>query len=157
MSARRLDFIDGKILNKLSMEGRLSFRQLAEQIHLSQTPTLRRVRRLENDNYITGYAATLNDEKVLGPISLISMVRVDPEFQQEFENRIVEIPQIVSCSMLSLRIDYTFMMYAKEMPHAYELIDMISGFEGIWEITSHPVSKVISSPPQIPKWRQLSR
>ena len=50
----KLDRYDLKILAAVAEEGRLSWRDLAEQIGLSLTPTLRRVRRLEETGYILG-------------------------------------------------------------------------------------------------------
>lgn len=47
-----LDRIDLKILRALADDGRLSWRDLAQKVGLSLTPTLRRVRRLEEEHYI---------------------------------------------------------------------------------------------------------
>ncbi len=47
-----LDRTDLKILRALADDGRLSWRDLAQKIGLSLTPTLRRVRRLEEEQYI---------------------------------------------------------------------------------------------------------
>jgi len=44
-----LDRLDSKILGVLQKEGRLSFAELARRIHLSATPCVERVRRLEPD------------------------------------------------------------------------------------------------------------
>ena len=57
VAAQKLDKVDAKIMQILSKDGRISWRDLAEQIGLSLTPTLRRIRRLETDGYITGSKA----------------------------------------------------------------------------------------------------
>lgn len=44
-----LDRTDLKILRELAQDGRLGWRELAERINLTLTPTLRRVRRLEDE------------------------------------------------------------------------------------------------------------
>ena len=56
MASSKLDKVDAKIMQILSKDGRISWRDLAEQIGLSLTPTLRRIRRLESDGVITGYS-----------------------------------------------------------------------------------------------------
>src|SRR3546814_3940788 len=59
-----LDSYDTRILQQLSADGRTTWRDLAEIIGLSLTPTIRRVRQLEEDGFITGYFARL-DERLL--------------------------------------------------------------------------------------------
>jgi Lrp/AsnC family leucine-responsive transcriptional regulator len=62
MAAAKLDKIDAKIMQILSQDGRISWRDLAERIGLSLTPTLRRIRRLESEGYITGYSAQFDEQ-----------------------------------------------------------------------------------------------
>lgn len=59
-----LDPYDEKILKTLAEDGRISWRDLADAIGLSATPTLRRVRRLEDEGYILGYGARLDEAKL---------------------------------------------------------------------------------------------
>ena len=65
-----LDRIDLRILNALSADGRLSWRDLAQKIGLSLTPTLRRVKRLEEERYIQGYHAQLVGTRLAGSVSV---------------------------------------------------------------------------------------
>ena len=62
---KALDDLDRKILRELQANGRLTNAQLAERVGLSASPCWQRVKRLEEDGYITGYAALL-DQKRLG-------------------------------------------------------------------------------------------
>ena len=50
-----LDAIDLRILNALQADGRLTNQELADQVGLSPSPCLRRVRRLERDGFIRTY------------------------------------------------------------------------------------------------------
>ncbi|MEG2964205.1 MAG: Lrp/AsnC family transcriptional regulator, partial [Janthinobacterium sp.] len=69
-----LDATDLQILRLLQDEGRLSNARLAERLKLSETPVWRRLRRLEDEGFLTGYQALLNRKK-LG-IGLVAFVRV---------------------------------------------------------------------------------
>ena len=60
MAGRALDRIDRKILRELLADGRLPGTELAERVGLSPSPCAQRVRRLEEDGYISGYAAMLD-------------------------------------------------------------------------------------------------
>ena len=57
MADTELDKIDSRILQLLAKDGRISWRELAEEIGLSLTPTLRRVRRLQEEGFISGFTA----------------------------------------------------------------------------------------------------
>ena len=61
-----LDPYDEKILKTLAEDGRISWRDLADAVGLSATPTLRRVRRLESEGFILGYGARLDESKLGG-------------------------------------------------------------------------------------------
>ena len=60
-----LDTTDRRMLAILQQDGRISNAALAEQLHLSPSPCLRRLRALEHDGVIAGYRAVL-DRRQLG-------------------------------------------------------------------------------------------
>jgi Lrp/AsnC family leucine-responsive transcriptional regulator len=62
--SREIDKIDRRILRVLQADGRISNLKLAEEVHLSPTAVLDRVKRLHRDGYITGYEARLNPAKL---------------------------------------------------------------------------------------------
>ncbi|MEN9630021.1 MAG: hypothetical protein RJA10_3249, partial [Pseudomonadota bacterium] len=63
-SDRGIDKIDSRILRVLQADGRISNLKLAEEVHLSPTAVLERVKRLTRDGYILGYEARLNPVKL---------------------------------------------------------------------------------------------
>ena len=52
-----LDSVDRRMLEILQREGRISNAALAERLHLSPSPCLRRLRALETEGVISGYRA----------------------------------------------------------------------------------------------------
>ena len=61
---RRLpDRIDQKIMARLQDDGRISMAQLARDLHISVTPCVERVKRLEEQGYITAYRAELSPSR----------------------------------------------------------------------------------------------
>src|SRR5690606_21475806 len=58
------DRIDRNIVSALARDGRLSMAELAAKVGLSKTPVQARVRRLEKDGYIRGYAAVIDRERM---------------------------------------------------------------------------------------------
>ncbi|HAL39286.1 MAG TPA: AsnC family transcriptional regulator, partial [Polaromonas sp.] len=59
-----LDKLDRQILRSLQLEGRSTYEQLAEQIGLSPSAVLRRVKRLEESGVIDRYVALVKPEAV---------------------------------------------------------------------------------------------
>ena len=73
----KLDAYDRKILAALQRDGRLSNVQLAEEIGLSPSPCLRRVRMLEEAGVIRGYQANLDRDEVGLGLTVFVGVKVE--------------------------------------------------------------------------------
>lgn len=61
---KELDKFDYAILKRLQENGRLTSAKLANELSLSEAPCWRRLKKLENENYIKGYQANLNRQKL---------------------------------------------------------------------------------------------
>nr|WP_265571154.1 Lrp/AsnC family transcriptional regulator [Sphingomicrobium nitratireducens] len=105
----KLDKTDIAILRALQEDGRQSNLALAEKVHLSPSPCLRRVRQLEEAGVIRGYTAIL-DEKAYGlPLTLfvrISLERHSSEAVEGFEEAIAGLEEVVECHLLTGSADY---------------------------------------------------
>ncbi|MBW7885934.1 MAG: Lrp/AsnC family transcriptional regulator, partial [Caldilineaceae bacterium] len=105
----RLDEIDRAILELLQHEGRISNADLARRINLSPPATYTRVRRLEQEGYITGYAAHLNREKLgYGMLCYISVSLQMHQFNElaKFRERLIAMPEVLECSFVTGEFDY---------------------------------------------------
>ena len=114
----RLDKINIKILNTLATDGRIGWKELAEQVGLSLTPTLRRVRQLEDDGYIKGYFAQLDETRLAGELVVfvsVAMHRQELEALENFERRIAEVPQVMSCFLMTGDADYLLRVVVKDL------------------------------------------
>ena len=61
---QKLDAIDRRILSLLQEDGRKTIAELAEQVGLSPSPCLRRVRMLEEAGVVARYVAVLDQQSV---------------------------------------------------------------------------------------------
>jgi len=117
-----LDATDKKILRVLLTQGRLNNNQLAEQVGLSPSPCWQRVRRLENEDYIQGYTAVLNQEKIgAGETVLIEVTldRHDDEVLDNFGNTMAAMPEVLEVYMTTGEYDY-FIKVAVDGTKGYE-------------------------------------
>ncbi|MBK1612114.1 AsnC family transcriptional regulator [Rubrivivax gelatinosus] len=99
-----MDRHDVGILAALQQDARLSNAELATRIGLSPAPTWRRVRRLEQQGYITGYRAEI-DRRRIG-LGVLAFVRVDAERNnadatQALEQGLRALPEVVACHYIS--------------------------------------------------------
>ena len=116
--ADRLDRIDRNILSALSREGRLSMSALADQVGLSKTPVQARVRRLENEGYIRGYAAIIDREKTgEGHVAFVQVKLDDTRSAalDAFNLAVLKIPEIEQCHMIAASFDYLLKVRTKDI------------------------------------------
>lgn len=119
MNSLALDRIDRRILSALADDGRISWRDLSERVGLSLTPTLRRVRRLEEDGLIKGYAARFDEARLGGAFSVfvnVTLERQSEEALEVFEARIREAPEVMTCFLMSGGADYLLRVVARDLP-----------------------------------------
>ena len=93
-----MEEIDRRIVSLLSRNGRMSFSELARQAGLSVSAVHQRVRRLEQDGVIKGYAAVFNPEDVGLPLTaFVSIKPFDPSAPDDVPQRLSSLPAIEAC------------------------------------------------------------
>ena len=117
-----LDAIDRQMLEILQRDGRISNAALAEQLHLSPSPCLRRMRALERDGVITGYRAVL-DRVTLGlGLTVFVELRVDSHSDstaKAITEALAAAPEVVSAYDVSGSADFLLEVVVSDLP-AYE-------------------------------------
>jgi Lrp/AsnC family leucine-responsive transcriptional regulator len=120
----KLDAVDRRILRALQAHGRATFDELAEQVGLSPSATLRRVKRLEDGGVIAGYVALLRAAPLgLGLTAYIS-VRMAKQAagsarspMDEFGAAVQAWPEVVECVSLAGDMDYLLRVVVSDMAH----------------------------------------
>jgi Lrp/AsnC family leucine-responsive transcriptional regulator len=115
-----LDAIDRRIIAELQSDARLTNVELAQRIGLSPSPCLRRVKRLEDDQYIEGYRAMLRREQVGLAFSVFLSVKIDGHSNQralKFEKAVVAMPEVVACHLVSGDADYLLEVVVPDLEH----------------------------------------
>lgn len=119
-----LDRIDRKILALLQDEGRITNLKLADQVHLSPTATLERVRRLTADGYIVGYRAELDPRKLgAGMLVFVEILldRTTPNIFEQFRSAVSALPDVMECHMVAGGFDYLLKLRAADMADYREI------------------------------------
>ncbi|HEX8378320.1 MAG TPA: Lrp/AsnC family transcriptional regulator [Pedobacter sp.] len=120
------DKIDLQILQILQENGRITNLQLSHEIGLSPAPTLERVRKLENADFIKSYHAVV-DEELLG-LGIKTFIQVQLDFHQDnaiqtFVNEVKKIKEITECHHVTSGCDFILKVFVKDI-RAYEKLIM---------------------------------
>lgn len=147
-----LDRYDYQILKLLQQDGRMSNQDLADQIGLSPSPCLRRVRALEEAGIIQSYHA-LVDAKQLGyalmAIISIAMDKHTSERFETFDQQISAIPEVLECLLITGQTaDYQLKVIVKDLDHYQDLLlNRINRITGVTSVhTSFVLRKVVNTP-----------
>ena len=114
----QLDATDRKIIRALQRNGRMTNLDLAEEVHLSPSPCLRRLRALEKNGAIRGYSVEV-DAKAYGlPVTVMVRVTLDGHDEatvQRFESQIKAIPEVLECFVMSGLSDYLLRVVVSDL------------------------------------------
>lgn len=119
-----LDKLDRHILRNLQEDGRATYDDLAEQVSLSPSAVLRRVKRLESSGVIDRYVALVKPESV--GLGLTAHLNVQLEKYLESHKRSpmdvfrasVQVwPEVVECVALTGEMDYFLRVVVRDMAH----------------------------------------
>ncbi len=119
-----LDKLDRHILRSLQQDGRATYDQIAEQVGLSPSAVLRRVKRLEEAKVIDRYVALVKPEAVgLGLTAYIS-VRLEKLTEGHkrnpmdvFRASVQAWPEVVECAAMTGEMDYLLRLVVRDMAH----------------------------------------
>jgi DNA-binding Lrp family transcriptional regulator len=89
-----LDETDVKILKALTANARLSSRQIAKQCGVSIGTALSRIKKIEGEGVIKGYAALLDQEKLGYELTVVTEITVSKGRLLEMESEIARIPNV---------------------------------------------------------------
>ncbi|MEH6458352.1 Lrp/AsnC family transcriptional regulator [Chitinimonas sp. JJ19] len=106
---RSLDTQDRKILRALQRNARLSNAELAEQVGLSTTACWNRTRQLENEGYIQGYVALIDQQKMgLADTVLLEVTldRHEDDALARFGEELALLPEVLEAYLVSGEYDY---------------------------------------------------
>ncbi|MBK5541733.1 Lrp/AsnC family transcriptional regulator [Pseudomonas sp. TH05] len=113
-----LDRTDKALLSALQGNARLTVAELADSVSLTTSPCWRRVKILEENEVIVGYQAILSPKALGFGVTAFVSVMMESHSQdtaRAFEQRLLEIPEIVACHNVSGRYDFLLEVVAKDL------------------------------------------
>ncbi|QJP16470.1 Lrp/AsnC family transcriptional regulator [Starkeya sp. ORNL1] len=154
MPKLKLDAIDRRILAALQRDARLTNVQLADEVGLSPSPCLRRVRMLEDAGVITGYHATLGRKEVGLGLTVFIGVKVERHHDKEataFREAVAGLAEVVSCHLVSGEADFLLQVVVPDLA-GYErlLLGTLLKLPGVSDIRSNFAIQTVKAQAPLP-------
>jgi Lrp/AsnC family leucine-responsive transcriptional regulator len=134
-----IDKTDIKLLQAVQRDGRQTLAQLSEQCATSPSSAARRLKRLEEQGVISGYAASVSP-KALGfgqdIFVEVTLSGQDGNSMTEFESAILGVNQVLSCWLMSGEFDYLVRVVARDASDYERLHRHLSLLPGVQRLRS---------------------
>ena len=149
-----LDHIARRMLEILQKDGRISNAALAERLHLSPSPCLRRMRALEREGVISGYRAVL-DRATLGlDLTVFVELGVDTHSDhnsKEISDALDAVPEVISAHVVSGSADFLLEVVVADLA-AYErlLFETLLKLPHVGDVRSNFALRTVKRPGSLP-------
>ena len=102
-----MDRIDANILKCLTKDARMNASQISQQVNLSVSAVIERMKKMEVSGLIRGYTAVI-DERMAGydVQALISIRLEHPKYNQEFNRLMCSHDRVMECFYITGDFDY---------------------------------------------------
>ena len=113
-----IDKIDQHILRVMQRQGNISMFDLGKKVGLSHTPCWRRVKRLEQNGYISKRVALLDAEKLGMKVNVfvwVTLARHQENAMTRFEKAAKALPEIVECYTVSGQADFLLRVVVEDV------------------------------------------
>lgn len=151
-----LDALDRSILRLLRLDGRRPNSEIAEEVGLSPSACLRRIRILEDSGVIRGYTVLTgpkdDDERGVDVVVQVTLDRQTGDFLTRFEQAVRQIPEVRECFLMTGDVDYWLRLRTDSVA-AYEAIhgEVLSRLPGVTRINSSFAMRDVMHPRRVRK------
>ena len=127
-----LDSIDYKLCELLQTRGRASQLELAQAVNLSQPAVAERIRKLEEQGVIKGYAAQVCARKLGKDITaFIGVFTNHPRYHEGFVNKVMAIDEVQECHRVAGTDSYLLKIKTENTRSLDTLIARIRSIHGV--------------------------
>ena len=139
--ANMLDEIDLHILDVLQRDGRISNQDLADEVGLSPSPCLRRLRQLESSGVVQKYVALVSPTAVGQGLQAVVEVRLDRQTRgsvDKFEAESLKLPQVLECYLMAGDWDYVLRVVVHDLEEFRDFhMNFLAKIPGVGNVKSN--------------------
>ena len=154
MPETNLDKTDLAILKLLQEDAKISNVQLANRVHLSPSPCLARVRRLEQLGVVSRHVALLSPQSLGLNVSVFVQITLEKQAKQgldRFESAVRERPEVMECYLMTGEADYLLRVLVRDVEALEEfIVNELTRIPGIANIRSSVALKQVKYETALP-------
>ena len=127
-----MDRIDEKILHCLTKDARMNASQISQQVNLSVSAVIERMKKLEASGLIKGYTAVI-DERLAGyDVQAMVSVRLEhPKYNKEFTRQMQSHDRVLECFYITGDFDYVARVCAGSTEELTKILQDIKQIPGV--------------------------
>lgn len=139
-----IDAIDLRILDRLREDGRVSWRTLGDDVHLSPTSAADRVRRLERMGVIEGYRVQINPARIGRTVrAVVDVSLASGSSSEEFEQRLRDRDEVTFAAYVTGSADYTIVVECEGADGLDTFVRWLRGDQGVARTESKLVLRAV--------------
>ncbi len=142
MKPYKIDEAGENLLEILARDGRISPEDIAKQLNITSKEVEKRIKKLEKDNIILGYKASVNWQRVRhNTVRALIEVKVTPERKVGFDavaESIYRFPEVSSLSLLSGGYDLLVQVEGETLREVAQFVsEKLATIKGVQSTVSH--------------------
>lgn len=148
-----LDTIDLSILKKLQKNGRMSNVQLANEVSLSESACLRRVKLLEDSGIIDRYVMLINQSAIGKPGNVFVRVSLDGQQREKltaFEAEVTKVSEVMECYLMSGDFDYLLRVITRDNDDYVRVHNKLTSLPGVMRVQSSFALRTVLGKTEMP-------
>lgn len=145
-----MDAIDYKILHCLKDNARVKASVISDEINLSVSAVLERIRKMEKQGIIKGYSVILDHKQLGNGMTALMEVSLEhPKFYESFTESIKANENIVSCDYLTGDFDFMLKILTDTSESLEAIHRRIKSLDGVSATRTHFVLKSVKDEPTV--------
>ena len=139
-----MDNMDIKILKSLRQNARLTASSISEEIGLSVSAVIERIKKLENSGVIKGYTIDVDQAKMGNTmVALMDVSLKHPDYYDGFVELVKENDSIEACYYQTGEFDFVLRIVTDNTEGLDNVYKIIKGYEGVANTETHIVLRTI--------------
>lgn len=127
-----MDQIDIKILQCLTKDARMNASRISQQVNLSVSAVIERMKKMENAGLIRGYTAVINERLAGYDVQALISVRLEhPKYNKEFSRQMRSHNCVMECFYITGDYDYIARVCAGSTEELTKVLNDIKQLPGV--------------------------
>ena len=140
-----MDSTDVKILERLQKNARIKASVIGQEVNMSVSAVIERIRKLEQSGVISRYTVVLNQRKLGGQVTALVMVKTQPPGAYHLlAQDLLALPRVVECSNITGEFDFMLKIMAPSIEEVNDCVSRLSALDYISNIKTNIVLSSIS-------------